>query len=340
MANKNLKYGNIIESSRADATLTFSKYIKDIGKDKSVADVISEFQSKFKEIDDAVFMGFATPETSPKDESFVGFYIASEKGTYTYFDGLEIQRNGVYVLYCHDGAWNVYDMLSDSSVLTQKIVDKAITTEKLADDAVTNEKIADNAVKSEQIENNSIHTEHIADKAVVTAKIENRAVTSDKIEQDAIQAEHMATDSVITDTIVDKAITTEKLDDEAVTVPKVNGEVWDKLEDEYLRRDGENYMKGNLDMAGNTITGAYQVANGSNSIFLGQEGYVMEVINESTYGGFKDGGDFEVLQGDATANGFKTKDRTNIGLIANDGSVSLALTDTEIDDIANKVFIS
>lgn len=260
MANKNLKYGNIIESSRADATLTFSKYIKDVGKGKSVADVISEFQSKFKEIDDAVFMGFATPETSPKDGSFVGFYIAAEKGTYTYFDGLEIQRNGVYVLYRHDGAWNVYDMLSDSSVLTQKIADKAITTEKL--------------------------------------------------------------------------------DDEAVTIAKVNGEVWDKLEDEYLRRDGENYMKGNLDMAGNTITGVFAVSNGPNSILMGQEGYVMKVITDADYGGFKEGGDFDVLQGDATANGFKTKDRTNIGLIANDGSVGLPLTDTEIDDIANKVFIS
>lgn len=218
--------------------------------------------------------------------------------------------------------------------------DKSVTTEKLADDAVTNEKIADNAVKSEQIENNSIHTEHIADKAVVTSKIEDRAVTSDKIEQDAIQAEHMATDSVGTDAIADKVVTTEKLEDEAVTIPKVNGEVWDKLEDEYLRRDGENYMKGNLDMAGNTITGVFAVSNGPNSILMGQEGYVMKVITDADYGGFKEGGDFDVLQGDATANGFKTKDRTNIGLIANDGSVGLPLTDTEIDDIANKVFIS
>lgn len=141
-----------------------------------------------------------------------------------------------------------------------------------------------------------------------------------------------------TDDYNDKSVTTEKLADKVVTIAKVDSEVWDKMEGDYLRRDGENYMRGNLDMAGNTITGAYRVTNGPNSIFLGQDGYVMEVGNESTYGGFKNGGDFEVLRGDAIANGFKTKDRTNIGLIANDGSVGLPLTDTEIDAVIAEVF--
>lgn len=141
-----------------------------------------------------------------------------------------------------------------------------------------------------------------------------------------------------TDDYNDKSVTTEKLADKVVTIAKVDGEVWNKMEGDYLRRDGENCMRGNLDMAGNAIVGAYQIANGPNSIFLGQDGYVMEVGNESTYGGFKNGGDFEVLQGDVTANGFKTKDRTNIGLIANDGSVGLPLTDTEIDAVIAEVF--
>lgn len=42
MENKSLKYGNVIVSSRADQTLTYSKYIKDERTGKNVGAVLED----------------------------------------------------------------------------------------------------------------------------------------------------------------------------------------------------------------------------------------------------------------------------------------------------------
>lgn len=45
MENKSLKYGNVIVSSRADQTLTYSKYIKDERTGKDIGTVLEDLST-------------------------------------------------------------------------------------------------------------------------------------------------------------------------------------------------------------------------------------------------------------------------------------------------------
>ena len=49
-------------------------------------------------------------------------------------------------------------------------------------------------------------------------------------------------------------------------------------------------------------------------------------------------GEVSFPDGKVSSNGYKTIDRTNIGLLVNDGSVGLAMTDSDIDGLFQQVF--
>lgn len=193
---------------------------------------------------------------------------------------------------------------------TIKIKDASITDKKLADGSITTEKLSDKSITSEKIVDNAIGTVHIKSNAV----------------------------------------TSEKLDDQAVLVSKIANEVWEKLKDEYLRLDGRNAMKDSLDLNKHDIHNIKELSSSSSS--LGDkiilDGDLYSIRFEEVYadsdepstfllGGLNRGvADFH--ESELTAKSFKTTDRTNIGLLVNDGSVGLAMTDSDIDGILAQVW--
>ena len=147
----------------------------------------------------------------------------------------------------------------------------------------------------------------------------------------------------------------ESLDGKINTTDKIEIEqiaqaVWDKLKDEYLRRDGKNFMQGDLRLNGNRITGITELRDNSSLssvIAFNKDGYDIKFEQWSTSGGDEDPspdfiggfsrGEFKVPL-NITALGFETIDRTNIGLLVNDGSVGLAMSDSDIDGLFQQVF--
>lgn len=193
---------------------------------------------------------------------------------------------------------------------TIKIKDASITDKKLADGSITTEKLSDKSITSEKIVDNAIGTAHIKSNAV----------------------------------------TSEKLDDQAVLVSKIANEVWEKLKNEYLRLDGRNAMKGTLNLNWHDIHNIKELSSSSSG--LGDkiilDGDLYSIRFEEVYadsdepstfflGGLNRGvADFH--ESELTAKSFKTTDRTNIGLLVNDGSVGLAMTDSDIDGILAQVW--
>ena len=220
------------------------------------------------------------------------------------------------------------------------IKDKSITSVKLADNAVTTEKIAQGAIESEQIQYDAIKNEHICDDVITTDKLHDYSVVTDKLDDY----------SVVNNKLADNAVSTTKIADQAVLVSKIADEVWDKLKNEYLRCDGKNFMKGDLRLNDNRITGITELRDNYSTpsvIAFNKNDYDIKFEKYSTsgndeeatpdfIGGFS-GGEFDVPL-NITALGFKTIDSINIGLLTNNGSVALAITDSDIDGLFQQVF--
>ena len=142
-----------------------------------------------------------------------------------------------------------------------------------------------------------------------------------------------------------KINTTDKIE-----INQIAQAVWDKLKNEYLRLDGTNSMKGHLFLNGNTISGVRDIfqndvqlgavisLSNSDEIILktievdGSEEPYHRILADFQYG------EVSFPDGKVSSNGYKTIDRTNIGLLVNDGSVGLAMTDSDIDGLFQQVF--
>lgn len=240
--------------------------------------------------------------------------------------------------------------IKDSTITTQKLTDGSVTTDKLASESVTTEKIAQGAVDSEQIQYDAIRNEHIEDDAVTTDKLFDRCVQTDKLEDHAVTMEKLADGSVVNKKLAPDAVSATKIADQAVLVSKIANEVWEKLKQEYLRLDGTNSMKGHLFLNGNTISGVRDIFQ--NDVQLGavislsnSDEIILKTIevagSEEPYhrilADFQNG-EVSFPDGKVSSNGYKTIDRTNIGLLVNDGSVGLAMTDSDIDGLFQQVF--
>lgn len=139
----------------------------------------------------------------------------------------------------------------------------------------------------------------------------------------------------------------ESLDGKMNTTDKIEIEqiaqaVWDKLKDEYLRRDGSNFMQSDLGLNNHNIKDVKEIRNISALpivIAFNKDGYDIKLEKWQTSGGDDDqyhrslggfdGGSFEVPL-DITAVGFKTHDRSNLGLLNNNGGVAKPLNSGEI----------
>lgn len=147
----------------------------------------------------------------------------------------------------------------------------------------------------------------------------------------------------------------ESLDGKVNTTDKIEIEqiaqaVWDKLKDEYLRRDGGNVMRSDLNLDNHNITGVKEIKNIDALpvvIVFNKDGYDIMLEKWETSGDDEDpyarslggfnSGDFEVPLG-ITAAGFKTHNRSVLGLLNNNSEVVTAMTDSDIDSCITSVF--
>lgn len=170
-----------------------------------------------------------------------------------------------------------------------------------------------------------------------------------QIKDGAITNEKLADNSVNNRNIQAGAISSNKINDNAITIEKIAQAVWDKLKDEYLRRDGSNFMKSDLLLNNHNITGVKEIRDFNSlpvAIVFNKDGYDVKLEKWETsgdddpysrsIGGFNDGA-FEVPL-DITAVGFKTHNRSTLGLLNNNSEVIPAMTDTDIDSCIASVF--
>ena len=147
----------------------------------------------------------------------------------------------------------------------------------------------------------------------------------------------------------------ESLDGKVNTTDKIEIEqiaqaVWDKLKNEYLRLDGSNFMHSDLSLNDHNIRGVKEIRNISALpivIAFNKDGYDVKLEKWETSGGDDDpyprsiggfdGGSFEVPL-DVTAVGFKTHNRSVLGLLNNNSEVITAMTDSDIDSCISSVF--
>ena len=147
----------------------------------------------------------------------------------------------------------------------------------------------------------------------------------------------------------------ESLDGKVNTTDKIEIEqiaqaVWDKLKNEYLRIDGSNFMHSDMSLNDHNITGVKEIRNLSALpvvIAFNKDGYDVKLEKWETSGGDDDpyprsiggfdGGSFEVPL-DVTAVGFKTHNRSVLGLLNNNSEVITAMTDSDIDSCISSVF--
>ena len=141
-----------------------------------------------------------------------------------------------------------------------------------------------------------------------------------------------------------KVNTTDKIE-----IDQIAQAVWDKIKDEYLRIDGSNFMRSDLGLNNHNINGVKEIRNIEALpivIAFNKDGYDIKLEKWETsgddnpyprsLGGFN-GGEFEVPL-DITAVGFKTHNRSVLGLLNNNSEVITAMTDSDIDSCITSVF--
>ena len=182
-----------------------------------------------------------------------------------------------------------------------------------------------------------------------TEDYEDRSVTTEKLANEAVTSEKLGTGAVLRDNIQDDAVGTDEIENSAITIEKIAQAVWDKLKDEYLRIDGSNFMQSDLGLNNRNIKGVKEIRNIDALpivIAFNKDGYDIKLEKWETsgddnpyprsLGGFN-GGSFEVPL-DITAVGFKTHNRSVLGLLNNNSEVITAMTDSDIDSCISSVF--
>ena len=182
-----------------------------------------------------------------------------------------------------------------------------------------------------------------------TEDYEDRSVTTEKLADKAVTSEKLGTGAVLRDNIQEGAVGTQEIENNAITIEKIAQAVWAKLKNEYLRIDGSNFMHSDLSLNDHNIRGVKEISNISALpivIAFNKDGYDVKLEKWETsgddepyprsIGGFNSGS-FEVPL-DVTAVGFKTHNRSVLGLLNNNSEVITAMTDSDIDSCISSVF--
>lgn len=233
---------------------------------------------------------------------------------------------------------------------TEDYEDRSVTTEKLADEAVTSEKLGTGAVLRDNIQDGAVGTDEIANDSVTTEKLHDEAVTESKLAEHAVTSSILGNGAVERVNIQEGAVGSNEIENNAITIEKIAQAVWDKLKDEYLRIDGSNLMRSDLSLDNHNIKGVKEISNINALpivIAFDKDGYDIKLEKWETSGGDDDqyprslggfdGGSFEVPL-DITAVGFKTHNRSVLGLLNNNSEVITAMTDSDIDSCISSVF--
>ncbi len=177
----------------------------------------------------------------------------------------------------------------------------------------------------------------IRDGSITNSKIADEAVTENKLAEHAVTSSILGNGAVERVNIQEGAVGTQEIENYAITIEKIAQAVWDKLKDEYLRLDGGNSMKNTLDMDGNSIEKVNSIeSNSSSPVFI-------NLRNNEVIIGANDDKDQGVpvpqwvtvwrntsFYGNVEAAGFKTHDRSKLGLLNNNGGVAKPLNNSEI----------
>lgn len=75
------------------------------------------------------FAGVATPSTNPGTPDQNVFYLASEPGIYSNFEGVEVKENSIVVFYTSSGTWNS-DVLMDDAMFRSGVISAIAEKEK------------------------------------------------------------------------------------------------------------------------------------------------------------------------------------------------------------------
>lgn len=233
---------------------------------------------------------------------------------------------------------------------TEDYEDRSVTTEKLADEAVTSEKLGTGAVLRDNIQDGAVGTDEIANYSVTTEKLHDEAITESKLAEHAVTSSILGNGAVERVNIQEGAVGTQEIENNAITIEKIAQAVWDKLKNEYLRIDGSNVMHSDLSLNDHNIIGVKEIRNISSLpvvIAFNKDGYDVKLEKWETSGGDHDpyprsigcfnGGSFEVPL-DVTAVGFKTHNRSVLGLLNNNSEVITSMTDSDIDSCIISVF--
>ena len=182
-----------------------------------------------------------------------------------------------------------------------------------------------------------------------TEDYEDRSVTTEKLANEAVNSEKLGTGAVLRDNMQDGAVGAQEIENNAITIEKIAQAVWDKLKNEYLRIDGSNVMHSDLGLNDHNIRGVKEISNISALpivIAFNKDGYDVKLEKWETSGdddpyprsiGCFDSGRFEVPL-DVTAVGFKTHNRSVLGLLNNNSEVITAMTDSDIDSCIISIF--
>ena len=339
---ENVKYGNILVSSRKDETLTYTKFIKDMDSGKSLPTLLDEKvgwadQIKTDNLSDS----------SVTTEKIADYAVTTPK-------------------------------IDSQAVTTDKLADSSVTTEKIAGQAVTTLELQDQAVTTEKLKYSSVTTPKIADDAVTIDKlddyVEQTLLTSvnqvdlsteltdvdeaGQVRHMRICLRHTQNNASIFDAIspsLDTATTShdglmagedkQQLDAHEADLKAIH-KVTDNVDTNYLRRDGRNTMQGilvfdpNYDDAG-TIEKSFSPDTSfycQTQMHFKLEGIKAEQPYSRGHGVSGNGFIFTAYTTGFTAPGYYTVDQSYYGLLTNNGAVLAAMSDTDITSVANAVF--
>lgn len=203
-----VKYNNTLVSGRADETLTYTRYVKDISSGKSTKELLDEKVNKTDQLG----------TTQIADQA-----ITNEKLAEQSVDNSKLSQDSVS-----------YDKIQNDAVITEKIQNGAITTEKVEEKAVTNPKLGDSAVDSRVLREENVETKHLANESVTTDKVARKSITKDKIADDAVDTSQIINESIVNSKLAKDAVSTEKIADGSVTNDKMAKDsiTFDKLDKE------------------------------------------------------------------------------------------------------------
>ena len=213
MAEK-VRYNNILESGRADETLTYTKYVKDESSGKSTKELLDEKVNKTDKLSTSQIADQAVTTEKLADQSV---------------DNSKLSPSSV-----------TYDKIKDKSVTTEKLNDQSVTTEKLEDKSINNDKLGDQSVDGRVLREANVETKHLANESVTTDKVARQSITKDKMAANSVGTSQMEDKSITNPKLSDTSVSTSKLQDGAVTNEKIaaNTMTIDKLDPE-LRKTVE-----------------------------------------------------------------------------------------------------